>query len=250
MRTPNLALIATLLTACGGAPTSGPTSAPAGHGPHAGHAGGHHHGPAADDAAHVSHDMPHRFDDPQRWAKRFEDPTRDAWQKPDEVVKALVQRADLTIVDIGAATGYFPVRFARAVPEGKVVGVDIEPSMVQYLTARAQEEGLGNLTARLGQPDDPMLGDLQPDLVFLCNTYHHISDREAYFSAIRAKMADGGRLAIVDFRKDSERGPPADHKIALAQTITEMEAAGWKHQETLDFLPDQYIAVFTAPAGG
>lgn len=245
MRTRDLALAAALLTACGGAPASGPTSKP---GAHAGH--GRHHGPAADDAAHVSHQMPHRFDDPQRWAKRFEDPARDAWQKPDEVVNALVDRDDLLIVDIGAATGYFPVRFARAAPQGKVVGVDIEPSMVQYLTARAQEEGLANLSARLGQPDDPMLGDLNPDLVFLCNTYHHISDREAYFAAIRARMAPGGRLAIVDFRKDSERGPPAEHKIALEQTRAELEAAGWVHQTTHDFLPDQYIAVFTAPAGG
>ena len=236
-RTLQLTVTAAILTACGGAPTSAPTTQP-------GHPGHHAHGAAGEGGAYRSQGMPHSFDDPQQWARRFEDPSRDAWQKPDEVVAALVDRPDLTVVDIGAATGYFPVRFARAVPQGRVIGVDIEPSMVQYLAARAKDEALANLSARLGQPTDPLLGDDRPDLVFVCNTYHHIGDRTAYFAAVRGRMAPGSRLAIVDFRLDSEHGPPPVHRVPPQVTIDELTAAGWTLKANHDFLHDQYLLVF------
>src|SRR3990167_1183974 len=72
------------------------------------------------------HDAHHRFDDADAWAARFEDPKRDAWQKPDEVIAALALPPDAKVADIGSATGYFPVRFAKALPQGRVFGVDVE----------------------------------------------------------------------------------------------------------------------------
>ena len=72
----------------------------------------------------------HRFEDAEVWAARFENPERDSWQLPEKVVSALVTRQDMVVADIGSATGYFPVRFARACPLGMVIGADIEPDMV------------------------------------------------------------------------------------------------------------------------
>ena len=83
---------------------------------------GHHSGSSGPDSAVVRH----RFEDAEAWAKRFEDPARDAWQQPDRVVELLAVRQDLVVADIGSATGYFPVRFARACPGGLVLGADIE----------------------------------------------------------------------------------------------------------------------------
>ena len=39
------------------------------------------------------------------------------------------------------------------------------------------------------------------DLVLIVDTYHHIPSRVAYFTALKARMKPGARLAIVDFRK-------------------------------------------------
>jgi len=99
-------------------------------------------GPAA---AQTPHTHDHGFSGAQEWAKVFDDPMRDAWQKPHEVIQALALKPDAVVADIGSGTGYFAVRFAHMVPKGKVYGLDTEPDMVKYLAERAKREGLRNL---------------------------------------------------------------------------------------------------------
>lgn len=202
----------------------------------------HEHG------AHDEHDhddgptIDHRFEDAEAWAARFEDPERDVWQRPDRVVDTLCDRPDLIVADIGSATGYFPVRFARACPEGLTIGADVEPDMVRYLNDRARLAGLTNLVSVLAGFDDPHLP--QPvDLVFICNTYHHIGGRVAYFRRLQGQLRPGARVAIVDYRLESERGPP--HKLAPGKVEQEMKEAGYAVAERHDFLPEQYFLVFT-----
>ncbi len=196
----------------------------------------HTHGSTSDSAT-----ARHRFDDVTQWVQRFEDPARDAWQWPDSVVAALVQRDDLIMADIGSATGYFPVRFARRLRHGLVYGVDIEPAMIFYLNDRARHEGLTNLTSVLAAPDDPHLPQAA-DLVFLCDTYHHIDARITYFERLKTQLRPGGRVAVVDFRIDSKQGPP--HKLAKEAVLTEMAAAGYRLVREHDFLPEQYFLIF------
>lgn len=201
-----------------------PGCAHSGGAPHAGHAGHHQ-----------------RFERAEEWAPRFEDPQRDEWQRPDEVIAALALRPDARVADVGAATGYFPVRLARALPGAKVYGVDVEASMVDYLQKRARDEGLGNLVAVLGAPDDPRLPETV-DLVLLVNTYHHVEDRVTYFRRLVPSIAKGGRLAVVDFRPESKRGP--DHKLAPEKVVEELSSAGLSLQVEHAFLPEQYFLVF------
>ncbi len=187
--------------------------------------------------------MPHRFEDADAWAREFEDPARDAWQKPEEVIAALALPPEAKVADLSSATGYFAVRLARAVPKGRVYGVDIEPDMKRYLAERAQREGLGNLTAVLGEPADPKLPE-PVDLMLVVNTYHHIQERTAYFRRLLGSLALGGRVAIVDFRKGQPMGPPEQHRLTPEQVRRELEAAGYKLTEELSFLPNQYFLIF------
>ena len=97
--------------------------------------------------AQAPHTHEHAFEDADKWAEVFDDPKRDAWQKPHEVIEALKLKPDALIADIGAGTGYFTVRLARAVPAGKVFAVDLEPDMVKHLAERAKREHLANIVA-------------------------------------------------------------------------------------------------------
>lgn len=193
--------------------------------------------------------MPHRFENADEWAKRFEDPGRDAWQKPEEVIAALALPPDAKVADLGSATGYFAVRLAQAVPQGRVYGVDIEPDMTRYLQERAQREGLGNLTAVLGEPADPKLPE-PVDLVLVVNTYHHIQERTAYFRQLLGSLTPSGRVAIIDFRKGQPMGPPEKHRLTPEQVREELEAAGYSFAEDIGFLPNQYFLIFTRRQGG
>lgn len=213
---------------------------------HGGHAhGGHAHG----EHAHGEHahgdqaTVTHRFADAERWAKRFEDPGRDAWQQPERVLEHLALSPAAKVVDIGAATGYFPVRFAEALPEGTVYGVDVEPTLVNYLNLRAHRAGIANLVALVCAYDDPRIPE-PVDLVFICDTYHHVSERVRYFGAIKEHLREGGRLAVVDFKQgDFPVGPPNEHKLPAAKVIVELEQAGYR-LVSRDELPYQYLLVF------
>ena len=194
-------------------------------------------------AQHGSQPMHQRFDDAERWAKVFDDPARDAWQKPDEVIRALRLPAEAAVADLGAGTGYFAVRLARALRRGRVYGADLEPEMVRYLNARAEREKLANLRAHLAAANDPKI-PAPVDLVLVVDTYHHIGHRMRYFSGLKKSLKPGGRLAIVDFRLDSPVGPPARHRVAPQKVVEEMAQAGYRLAEEHGFLPYQYFLLF------
>ena len=92
-------------------------------------------------AAQAPHTHEHSFGNAKKWSKVFDDPTRDAWQKPLEVIQALKLEPDAVVADIGAGTGYFAVRFAHMVPKGRVYALDTEADMVKHLSERARREG-------------------------------------------------------------------------------------------------------------
>lgn len=193
--------------------------------------------------AQSPHTHDHSFGDAQKWAKVFDDPKRDAWQKPHEVIQALKLNSDSVIADIGSGTGYFSTRFANMVPNGRVYGVDTEPDMVKYLTERAQRESLKNITAVQAKPGDPRLPE-KADLVILVDVYHHIEDRERYFRQLRNSLKSGGSVAIIDFRMDSPDGPPKAARIAPDRVRTELAKAGYVLAAEHVFLPNQYFLVF------
>ena len=163
------------------------------------------------------------------------------------MIAALKLRPTMKVVDIGAATGYFAVRFARAVPRGKVWGVDIEPRMVKYLDRRAAKEGLtSRLVGVVGTATEPKIPE-PVDLIFICNTYHHIAERTAYFKRLASKLTAGGRIAVVDFKLGQlPVGPPERQRVSPEQLARELGPAGYR-QLALDTttLPYQYIAIYT-----
>lgn len=196
-------------------------------------------------AAQSPHQHNHSFGDAEKWARVFDDPQRDAWQKPHEVISALELESDAVIADIGSGTGYFAVRFARMVPKGRVYGVDTEPGMVKYLALRAQREGLRNVVAVSGSSDDAHLPEAA-DLIILVDVFHHIEDRERYFRRLAASLKPGGRIAIIDFRLDSPQGPPRRVRIAPERVKADLNRAGYVLVQEHAFLPMQYFLVFRA----
>jgi SAM-dependent methyltransferase len=186
----------------------------------------------------------HSFGDAEKWSHVFDDPARDAWQKPHEVIKALALKPDAIVADIGAGTGYFSARLANMLPQGRVYAVDIEPDMVKYLAERARREGLKSMTAVAGTAGDARIPE-KADLILLVDVYHHIDDRSRYFRGLRDSLKPGGRIAIIDFRLDAANGPPKAARVAPQRVKAELKSAGYALAKEHGFLPEQYFLVFS-----
>jgi ubiquinone/menaquinone biosynthesis C-methylase UbiE len=202
-----------------------------------------HEGHKPAQQAKPDHHMEHRFDDPERYAKSFDDPARDGWQMPARVIEALGLSPDESVADIGAGTGYFTVRLAKALPKGTVYAVDIEPKMLEYVRKRAAGDGLRNVTTVLAGATSPNLPK-PVDAVLIVDTYHHIPSRVTFFRGLESSLTARGRVAIVDFRKDSPEGPPPEFRFDADQIIGEMKQAGYRLDARHDFLPRQHYLVF------
>jgi SAM-dependent methyltransferase len=185
----------------------------------------------------------HSFGDAEKWSHVFDDPERDAWQKPHAVLQALALKHDAVVADVGAGTGYFSARLANMLPKATIYAADVEPDMVKYLGERAKREGLKNLKPVAAAADDARL-PAKVDLILLVDVYHHIENRERYFRKLAASLKPGGRLAVIDFRLDSPEGPPKEARIAPEKVKAELSAAGYALAGEHAFLPRQYFLVF------
>jgi predicted methyltransferase len=121
--------------------------------------------------------------------------------------------------------------------------------MLRYVAKRARTEGQKNIVPVLATPDSPMLFPASVDLIFICDTIHHIENRAEYYALLKEDLVPGGRLVIVDFRKDAkiDEGPPPEMRIDRKELEQEITQAGFRLSEEHDFLPDQYLVVFSRP---
>jgi ubiquinone/menaquinone biosynthesis C-methylase UbiE len=201
--------------------------------------------PAVAQTVATQHDAHRLHNDPTKYMAALDDPARDAWQKPHEVLMALGLKEGDVVADIGAGSGYFALRFARHVGAGRVLAVDVSQPMLDELTTRAKAAALSNVTPVLARPDDPTLPDEGVNVIFTCNTWHHIERRPTYLAKVKQALAPGGRFVIVDFHKDAPVGPPASMKLTRDEVLAEARAAGFALANEPTFLPHQYFLVFT-----
>jgi ubiquinone/menaquinone biosynthesis C-methylase UbiE len=185
--------------------------------------------------------------DSKAYIAMLDDPARDAYQKPHEVVMALDLKEGERIADIGAGSGYFSLRFAQHVgATGQVLAVDINPEMIVHLNQRIRDAAAANIRTILALPDDPLLAASSVDRVFICETWHHIGNHPQYLGQLRKVLKPGGQVIIIDFqRKAMTVGPPAEMRVAREDVVREFEQSGFRLAKEHTFLPYQYFLVFT-----
>ncbi len=202
--------------------------------------------PAQDTIKRDPHQMHRLHRDPKAYIGSLEDPKRDAYQKPDEVIAALALKPGEVIADIGAGSGYFSFRLAHHVGDkGRVYAVDVSPDMILHINRRTRELKVNNVLSILADPDDPLLPDLSIDRFFFCDSWHHIDNQKKYLSSIKRMLKPGGQVAMIDFHKrDLPVGPPLKMKIAREDVIEQMESNGFRLSKEHTFLPYQYFLIF------
>lgn len=202
--------------------------------------------PAQDATKRDAHQMHRMHSDPKAYIGALEDPGRDAYQKPHEVLSALGLKAGEVIADIGAGSGYFTFRLAHHVGnKGHVYAVDVSPDMILHVNRRIRELKVTNVSSILADPDDPLLADAAVDRFFFCNSWHHIENQKKYLMLIKRMLRPGGQVVMIDFqKKEMPLGPPQEMKIAREDLIQQMGNNGFRLVKEYKFLPYQYFLVF------
>jgi predicted methyltransferase len=190
----------------------------------------------------------HGCPDLHTYAHQLDEPERDEWQRPTEVIELLQCRPGMTVVDLGAGTGYFLQYLSKAVgPEGHVLALDISRSSVDWVSSRIDKEGLRNVRPEIVAPDDPALPARSIDRILVANTWHHISERVAYAKKLLAALRPGGLLLIVDFTIDSPEGPPPHMRLTRDTVARELAGAGFAVEVVEESLPYQYVVAGRVP---
>lgn len=201
----------------------------------------------AQDAVSRDASQMHRLhNDPKAYIGALEDPQRDAYQKPHEVLTALSLKPGEVIADIGAGSGYFTFPIAHHLgPEGKVYAVDVSPDMILHLNRRIRDLKTTNVVSVLADPDDPLLPEQSVNRFFICDVWHHVENPSKYLGMIKKVLKPGGQVIMIDFqKKELAFGPPMEMKIAREDLIKQMESNGFRLAKEHSFLPYQYFLVF------
>ena len=178
-----------------------------------------------------SHERFGNPDDLREYLCRLDDPERDSWQMPDEVLRALELSKDMVVGEIGAGSGYFTFRLARAA--ALVYACDADSRMVEVLRQRMAAAAVPNVILALAFPDDPVFPSRSCDRVVTVNAYHHFPDPPSYLRRAARALRPGGRLAVIDFH---EKVPRDDVRQAAI-------AAGLRLVAEPQFLPRQHFSI-------
>ena len=179
------------------------------------------------------------------WLER---PEREDEEQTSRAVAALQLRPGMVAADIGAGSGYYTVRMARAVgAEGRVYATDIQQGMLDIITRRLTRDRLPQIIPVLSGEDDPKLPPAVLDLALMVDVYHELAEPQAFIRRLKASLKPDGRLVLVEFRKEDPSVPiRPEHKMSVAQVRQELGADGFDVAEVIDVLPWQHIIVLKA----
>jgi ubiquinone/menaquinone biosynthesis C-methylase UbiE len=179
------------------------------------------------------------------WLERTE---RETQEQPQLVIDALEIKPGQTIADLGAGSGYYSFRIAPLVgPAGKVLAIDIEPAMLDAIAQRARREHIGNVATVRSSAQDPNLAPGSVDLLFMVDVYHELEYPYEMLTKVRTALKPRGRVALIEYRaEDPDVLIKPLHKMSERQVRREMQAAGFKHVETVRTLPLQHLILFEA----
>jgi len=193
----------------------------------------------------VAHEHKAPFGSTEKYIDFLEREERVTWQKPGAVIEALKLKGDEKIADVGAGSGYFALRFASALPRGRVYAIDVDPAMIHHIRHRVRADTIDNVEVILSDPDDPKVPK-DSEIVFVCDVLHHVENKSRWLQKIHGEVKKGARLVVIEYKEgDLPQGPPEWMKMSPQEVTSTALGAGFNHVSTdNDLLPYQTIFVF------
>ncbi len=180
-----------------------------------------------------------------KWLERTE---REMEEAPSKAIAAIDLAPNAVLADIGAGSGYYSFRLSEKVPQGKIVAVDIQPEMLDFLRKKSAELGITNVEPHLGTIEDVKLPAASLDAALMVDSYHEFSHPREMLASLHHALKPGGRIFLLEFRGEDPKVPIKPlHKMTEAQARLELESAGFRFVSNLRPLPWQHFMIFERP---
>ena len=180
-----------------------------------------------------------------KWLERTE---REMEEAPSKAIAAIDLAPNAVLADIGAGSGYYSFRLSEKVPQGKIVAVDIQPEMLDFLRKKSAELGITNVEPHLGTIEDVKLPAASLDAALMVDSYHEFSHPREMLASLHHALKPGGRIFLLEFRGEDPKVPIKPlHKMTEAQARLELETAGFRFVSNLRPLPWQHFMIFERP---
>jgi ubiquinone/menaquinone biosynthesis C-methylase UbiE len=177
------------------------------------------------------------------WLERDQ---REREERTDLLLDALALKPGMVIADIGAGTGYLSRRMAPLVmPGGKIIALDVQPEMVEFLHTAVKRSGLSQIEVKLGTVDDIKLPKNSIDLAIMVDVYHELAYPYEVMSSIMQALKPRGRIVFVEYKAEDARVPIKPlHKMSEAQIKREASIFSLEWERTMSTLPWQHVVIF------
>ena len=186
--------------------------------------------------------------DIQKSMKSLESENREVFKHRKEIIALLDLKPGLDVADVGAGTGFFSRMIAKEVgPDGAVYAVELARDFVENLKRIATEESLPNLKPIQCNEESTTLPAESVDLVFVCDTYHHIEFPYHTLDSIHQALRPKGQLVIIDYERIKGISPESryEHVRCGKGTVTdEVKDAGFDFIEEIPLMKQQWIRRF------
>ena len=170
---------------------------------------------------------------PRAQQREHSETPREQWQRVPDILRELGAVPGAHIADLGAGSGFFTTRIAKAVgPNGRVYAVDVNP-----ISLRELKEALGsevtNVDVIRGDENDPHLPEGRLDGLLVVNAYHEFAEYRAILTHVRKALKPNGRFVIVEPMPrrsgDTTRQAQAKrHTIAMSFVEEDLKEAGFE----------------------
>ncbi len=171
-------------------------------------------------------------------------------QPPETVLEAIGIREGMVVGEIGAGRGRYTTILAGAVGEkGHIYANDIDRNDLDYLELRCRRDSIPNISAIVGEENDPLLPVNELDMIFMVNVYHHLSDPVRIMQNAFPSLKAGGTLVIIEGVPGRNNGS-SSHATKQDEVVYEMEKAGYTFERVAAELERSNIYIFTKPSSG
>lgn len=176
-------------------------------------------------------------------ADELDDPARFRFCSREELARALPAAGP--VVDLGCGTGLYSIAVAPFVD--RVVGIDLQPAMLERLVAKGPPDDLAVVA---GAAASLPLADDAAAAVLSTMTFHEYAS-EAAHAEVRRVLHPDGTLVAVDWSREGsgEAGPPLEERYDLAGAVDQLQAAGY-HVVRADRRPETFLIEARGAADG